>query len=233
MKAVMVPVKQLCSALVPLHVLNREVLLTREVKYAPPEDNRSDEFVKEDLHLLEEAEVEEAVESLLLPGALLCSSAAPLITVLMPALACHQKAAIVKAACRDLSDLVLHQPSSLEVLFPLMKQELASMVSSTNLVNLSQTETGQGVLASLLPWLPPQKLALLASRILDKRLLASANLTRMLLPLVDSQSVTFCLLSEAILGNHAWHHDHQADLVRQLLDFEDKDVAARVEAMQF
>ena len=60
----MVPVKQLCSALVPLHVLNREVLLTREVKYAPPEDNRSDEFVKEDLHLLEEAEVEEAVESL-------------------------------------------------------------------------------------------------------------------------------------------------------------------------
>jgi len=232
-KAVMVSVKQLCSALVPLHVLNREVLLTREDKYTPLEDNKKGEFAKENLNLLEEVEVEEAVKSLLLPGALLCSSATPLISILSPALSSQQKADLVKAACQDLSDLILHQPSTLEVLFPLMKQELARMVSSSQLVNLSQTEAGQSVLASLLPLLPPQKLALLASHILDNFPPASVNLTRMLLPLVDSKSVTFGLLSEAILGNHALHtSDHQAALLNQLLEFEDKDVAARVEALQ-
>ena len=232
-KAVMVPVKQLCSALVPLHVLNRKMLLTREEKYAPNEDKRKGEFFKENFNLLEEVEVEDAVKSLLLPGALLCSSAVPLISVLSPALACQHKAALVKAACQDLSDLIVHQPSTLEVLLPLMKQELARIMSSTDLVNLSQTEAGQSVFTSLLPWLSPQKLALLASHILDNRPPDFVNLTSMLLPLVDSQSVTFCLLSEAILGNHASHTgDHQDALVNKLLESEDKDVAARVEAMQ-
>ena len=222
-KAVLVPVKQLCSALVPLHVLNREVVV---------KDNRDSKFAKEDFHL-KEVQVEDAVESLLLPGALLCPSAAPLISVLSPALTCHQKAGLVAAACQDLSDLVIHQPFTLEALFPLMKQKLANMVSSTHLVNLSQTEAGQGVLTSLLPWLPPHKLALLASHILDNNgLPASANLTSMLLPLVDSQSVTFCLLSEAILCNHASQAAHQAALVNLLLDIEDKDVVARIEALQ-
>ena len=219
MKAVMVPVEKLCSALVPLHVLNREVALTGE-------DTRKEDF------RLEKVQVEDAVESLLLPGALLCSSAAPLISVLATALACHQKAALVQAACQDLSDLVLHQPLTLEALFPGKKQDLANVLSSTHLVNLSQSEAGRGILTSLLPWLPPQKLALFASHILDNRPPAFANLIGILLPLVDSQSVTFCLLAEAILGNFASQADQQAALVNQLLEFEDKDVAARVEALQ-
>ena len=229
MKAVMVPVKQLCSALVPLHVLNGEVVLTRED--ALLKDNGDREAPKEDFHL-EEVQVKDAVKSLLLPGALLCSSAAPLISVLSPALVCQQKAALVEAACQDLSELVIHQPLTLEALFPLMKQELANMVSSTHLVNLSQTEAGEGILTSLLPWLPSHKLALLASSILDTGPPAPANLIGMLLPLVDSQSVTFCLLSEAVLGNHASQANHQAALVNLLLEIEDKDVAARVEALQ-
>ena len=229
-KAVMVPVKQLCSALVPLHVLNKEVVFSEEDKYAPLEDNRSGEFAKEDFHL-DEVEVEDAVQSLLLPGALLCSSAAPLISVLSPALACQQKAALVQAACQDLSDLVIHQPLTLEALFPGMNQDLAKVVSSTHLVQLSQTEAGRAVLTSLLPWLPAQQLALLASHILDNRPPAFAHLVNILLPLVDSQSVTFCLLAEAVLGNIASHADHQSALVNQLLEIEDKDLAARVEAL--
>ena len=230
-KAVMVPVKQLCSALVPLHVLNKEVMLMGEDKYVPLEDNRNGEFAKEDFHL-DEAEVEDAVKSLLLPGALLCSSAAPLISVLSPALSCQQKAALVQAACQDLSDLVIHQPFTLEALFPGMNQDLAKVVSSTQLAKLSQTEAGRAVLTSLLPWLPPQKLALLASHVLDNRPHTFANLINILLPLVDSQSVTFCLLVEAILGNFATHSDHQSALVNQLLEIEDKDLLARVEALQ-
>ena len=227
----MVPVKQLCSALVPLHVLNEEVVLTRDDKNALLKDNGDREFAKEDFHH-EEVQVEDAIESLLLPGALLCSSAAPLISVLSPALTSRQKAALVEAACQDLSDLVICQPFTLEALFPLMKLELANLISSTHLVNLSQTEAGEGVLTSLLPWLPSQKLALLASHILDNGPPASTNLIGMLLPCVDSQSVTFCLLSEAVLGNHASQADHQAALVNLLLEIEDKDVAARVEALQ-
>ena len=124
--------------------------------------------------------------------------------------------------------MVICQPFTLEALFPLMKLELANLISSTHLVNLSQTEAGEGVLTSLLPWLPSQKLALLASHILDNGPLAPANLIGMLLPLVDSQSVTFCLLSEAVLGSHAL----RAALRNLLLEIEDKDVAARVEALQ-
>ena len=48
-KAVMVPVKQLCSPLVPLHVLNTEVVLMEEDKLAPLEDNKNIQFtIKED-----------------------------------------------------------------------------------------------------------------------------------------------------------------------------------------
>ena len=224
-KAVMVPVKQLCSPLVPLHVLNTEVVLMEEDKLAPLEDNKNGQFTKED-------EVEDAVQSLLLPGALLCSSAAPLISVLSPSLTCQQKAALVQAVCQDLSDLVTHQPCTVEALFPGMNQDLAKMVSSNHLVKLSQTEAGQAVLTSLLPWLPTQQLALLASHILDNRPPAFAHLVNILLPLVDSQSVTFCLLAEAVLGNIASHADHQSALVNQLLEIEDKDLLARVEALQ-
>ena len=224
-KAVMVPVKQLCSPLVPLHVLNTEVVLMEEDKLAPLEDNKNGQFTKED-------EVEDALQSLLLPGALLCSSAAPLISVLSPSLTCQQKAALVQAVCQDLSDLVIHQPCTLEALFPGMNQDLAKMVSSNHLVKLSQTEAGQAVLTSLLPWIPPQELALLASHILDARPPAFANLISTLLPLVDSQSVTFCLLAEAFLGNFASQANQQAGLVNQLLEIEDKDLVARVEALQ-
>ena len=224
-KAVMVPVKQLCSPLVPLHVLNTEVVLMEEDKLAPLEDHKNGQFTKED-------EVEDAVQSLLLPGALLCSSAAPLISVLSPSLTCQQKAALVQAACQHLSDLVTHQPSTLEALFPVMNQDLAKVVSSNHLVQLSQTEAGLAVLTPLLPWLPPQKLALLASHILDAHPPAFANLISILLPLVDSQSVTFCLLAEAFLGNFASQANQQAGLVNQLLEIEDKDLVARVEALQ-
>ena len=222
-KAVMVPVKELCSSLVPLHVLNKEIVLT---------DDRNGEFAKKDFHP-DKVEVEDAVQSLLLPRALLCSSAAPLISVLLPNLTCQQKAELVQAACQDLSDLVIHQPFTLEALFPGMKQDLANVVSTTNLASLSQTKAGTVLLTSLLPWLSPQKLALLASHLLDNRPPAFANLISILLPLVDSQSVTFGLLSEAVLGNFASQaEDHHAALVNQLLEFEDKDVAARVDALQ-
>ena len=49
----MVPVKQLCSALVPLHVLNEEVVLTRDDKNALLKDNGDREAPKEDFHLEE------------------------------------------------------------------------------------------------------------------------------------------------------------------------------------
>ena len=221
-KAVMVPVKELCSSLVPLHVLNKEVKLT----------GRNGELAEEEF-LPDKVEVEDAVESLLLPGALLCSSAAPLISVLLPNMTCQQKAALVQAACQDLSDLVIYQPFTLEALFIGMKQDLANVVSPTNLVSLSQTEAGTALLTSLLRWLSPQKLALLASHLLDNRPPAFANLVSNLLPLVDSQSVTFGLLAEAVLGSFASQAEvHQAALVNQLLEFEDKDVAARVDALQ-
>ena len=228
-KATMVPVKELCSALVPLHVLNKENMFTRNDNGTPFRKKMIENPEKDDFTLVEDDQVEDAVGSLLLPGALLCSSAPPLISVLLPVLSNQQKIALSMSACQDLSDLAIHQPSTLEVLFPLMKQDLASMVSCSTLVDLSKTEAGQGLLSILLPLVAPQKLALLASDILDHCPLATCPLLiSMLLPLVDSQSVTFCLLSEAILGSHASQARNQAGLVNQLLEFKDKDVAARI-----
>ena len=76
-KATMVPVKELCSALVPLHVLNKENMFTRNDNGTPFRKKMIENPEKDDFTLVEDDQVEDAVGSLLLPGALLCSSAPP------------------------------------------------------------------------------------------------------------------------------------------------------------
>ena len=227
-KAVMVPVGQLCSALVPLSVLNNESALEENGNVRDEECNHTQ--VAQDCN--QDVEVGGAIDSLLLPGALICPSAGPLISAILPALSCEDAAFLGEAVCRDLSDIVLHQPATLSKLFPLIKQELANVVTSAHLVNLSKSEAGQEVLTSLLPLLTPQQLALLASSVLDLKMPELAALVGLLLPLVDHQSLTFCLLAEAIMSNYETQQPHDQDsLVDQLLKCKDNDVDARVRAL--
>ena len=214
-KAVMVPVGQLCSALVPLGVLNNESAPEENGNLPDEECNNTQEDSNQDV------EVGGAIDSLLLPGALICPSAGPLISAILPALSCEDAAVLGEAVCRDLSDIVLHQPATLSKLFPLIKKELAKAVTSFHLVNLSKSEAGQEVFTSLFSLLTPQQLALLASSVLDLNLKMPelAALMGLLLPLVDHQSLTFCLLAEAIMSNYETQQPHDQDsLVDQLLN---------------
>ena len=225
-KAVMVPVGQLCSALLPLSVLNNESAPEENGNVPDEECNHTQEDSNQDV------EVGGAIDSLLLPGALICPSAGPLISAILPALSCEDAAVLGEAVCRDLSDIVLHQPATLSKLFPLIKKELAKAVTSFHLVNLSKSEAGQEVLTSLLPLLTPQEHALLASSVLDLKMPELAALVGLLLPLVDHQSLTFCLLAEAIMSNYETQQPHDQDsLVDQLLKCKDNDVDARVRAL--
>ena len=227
-KAVMVPVGQLCSALVPLGVLNNESAPEENGNLPDEECNNTQEDSNQDV------EVGGAIDSLLLPGALICPSAGPLISAILPALSCEDAAVLGEAVCRDLSDIVLHQPATLSKLFPLVKQELAKAVTSAHLVNLSKSEAGQEVFTSLFSLLTPQQLALLASSVLDLNLKMPelAALMGLLLPLVDHQSLTFCLLAEAIMSNYETQQPHDQDsLLDQLLKCKDNDVVARVRAL--
>ena len=229
-KAVMVPVGQLCSALVPLCVLNNVSAPEEENGNVPDEECNYSQVAQEVSN--QEVEVGGAIDSLLLPGAHICPSAGPLISAILPALSCEDAAVLGEAVCRDLSDIVLHQPATLSKLFPLIKKELAKAVTSFHLVNLSKSEAGQEVLTSLLPLLTPQEHALLASSVLDLKMPELATLVGLLLPLVDHQSLTFCLLAEAIMSNYETQQPHDQDsLVDQLLKCKDNDVVARVRAL--
>jgi len=229
-KAVMVPVGQLCSALVPLCVLNNVSAPEEENGNVPDEECNYSQVAQEVSN--QEVEVGGAIDSLLLPGALICPSAGPLISAILPALSCEDAAVLGEAVCRDLSDIVLHQPATLSKLFPFIKQELANVVTSAHLVNLSKSEAGQEVLNSLLPLLTPQQLALLASSVFDLKMPELAALVGLLLPLVDDRSLTFCLLAEAIMSNYERQQPHDQDsLVDQLLKCKDNDVDARVRAL--
>ena len=228
-KAVMVPVGQLCSALVPLSVLNNESA-PEENGNVPDEECNYTQVAQEDSN--QDVEVGGAIDSLLLPGALICPSAGPLISAILPALSCEDAAVLGEAVCRDLSDIVLHQPATLSRLFPLIKQELANVVTPAHIVNLLKSEAGQEVLASLLLLLTPQQLALLASSVLDLKMPELATLVGLLLPLVDHQSLTFCLLAEAIMSNYETQPTQDQDsLVDQLLKCKDNDLDARVRAL--
>ena len=229
-KAVMVPVGQLCSALVPLSVLNNVSAPEEENGNVRDEECNHTQVAQEDSN--QDVEVGGAIDSLLPPGALICPSAGPLISAILPALSSEDAAVLGEAVCRDLSDIVLHQPATLSRLFPLIKQELAKAVTSAHLVNLSKSEAGQEVLTSLLPLLTPQQLALLASSVLDLKMPELAALVGLLLPLVDHQSLTFCLLAEAIMSNYETQQPHDQDsLVDQLLKCKDNDLDARVRAL--
>ena len=229
-KAVMVPVGQLCSALVPLCVLNNVSAPEEENGNVPDEECNYSQVAQEVSN--QEVEVGGAIDSLLLPGALICPSAGPLISAILPALSCEDAAVLGEAVCRDLSDIALHQPATLSKLFPFIKQELANVVTSAHLVNLSKSEAGQEVLNSLLPLLTPQQLALLASSVFDLKMPELAALVGLLLPLVDDRSLTFCLLAEAIMSNYERQQPHDQDsLVDQLLKCKDNDVDARVRAL--
>ena len=178
-------------------------------------------FSREVEEVGEDREVEEVVAMRVASGGLSCPSAPALPELLLPRMFRRQRSAVVGEARRHLPTLVVHRPSTLLHLLPLIGEEVKALLPSLLPGLLEQPALP--LLAALLPFLAPPTLATLASTLLHTPSLPAASV-QLLLATVPQHSAALALLTEAILGRK----EVEEDLVEVLLEKGGEVVQVRI-----
>merc|ERR1719319_2216468 len=168
-----------------------------------------------------EVEGDEVVAMLVAPGGLACPSAPALLELLLPRLSRRQRSAVVGEARRHLPTLVVHRPSTLLHLLPLLGEEVEALLPSLLPGLLEQPALP--LLAALLPLLAPPAVATLASTLLHTPSIPAASV-QLLLATVPQHSAALALFTEAIIGRK----EVEGDLVEALVEKGGEEVEVRL-----